>query len=517
MPLCSFCGREFKTPKSLKKHQSSADYCKNTRYISHFCVRCNYKNDDIKALREHVLSCTVEEPLPPLSQAEKELKMKLQIEQFKSNLLAQLLKTHTDIDPDKLFVMNEQGIQIHNFPDGNVPLIVYDNLKGVVQKYTVNTLKKGKKKTIYRTVKNRVNLAEENPEERKEKIRQVDKDMEEMKKETFEVAPPESEKELERLFESIKTEKIYTRFLAPITKYRGQLLSKLPLSEYTIITKQHLKKITTIFKGKKYSPKKIGTIVRNKNGLSSLEQRLVRYEKYYNTRIEAEEIQRLKVSLTLNAPHQKEYKPFCRDEIYKALYNYSIALFTIRYLLKKTLINPYGFSNVIYFRLENDDDADPYRFYILDQVRDDGKRCWKLECRLDDLSNDFAHNLKKYCVTLFREVYYDVFSDNTYRENYKMSAPILQDDGEQLLQTILILSRPKTFCNILREMIVKHGTLQPTELDSFNITADDRLQKKQFANYDDDPKDALSTIKSLFDEISNEQADKMIEAIDRNL
>jgi hypothetical protein len=77
----------------------------------------------------------------------------------------------------------------------------------------------------------------------------------------------------------------------------------------------------------------------------------------------------------------------------------------------------------------------------LEKIKED-KRCWKMECRLEDFSTDFADNVLPYCISLFRKIYKDVFEDNIYRPDYMTKSQILEFDCEQLVQNIILLAQP---------------------------------------------------------------------------
>lgn len=544
MSTCEYCGRVFNSIKTLKKHQLNAEYCKATRYISFICSKCNYVSKDMKTMEVHAVNCpqqqfnTTVDTLPTkimqledqkmyyekksgeleseLMEMNEELAMmrlKLQMEEFKSNIYYNIIKSNTDINIDNVFQVKSDSIQINNFQSGNIPIIVRDYITGTSDNYNIiMKKKKSHTKTTYRTVKNKVPLAIENPEEQEEKIRKVDDDIKEIVQENFDISQTDILNNIEELFNQLIKHKIYTKFLPQITAQRVQLLGKMPLTNYIELVKEHLNRIKKIFRDKNYDDKKITAILNKKAELSPLEQRLLFFNKYYNSRIEGDDIQCLKLSLKVNSIYCKRFVPFVRDDLYKSLYNYTIALFTVKDTLKRQFINPYGYSNIIYLDLGKETD-DPYSFYTLEKIEDDGRRCWKLECRVDNFSHDLAYHVKKYCITLFRKIYYDIFNDNVYRENYVDTTAITQQDCEQLLQNILVLSNTKQFCNMLRNMLMKYCKITPTSLDKFNLTADDRLQKKQFASFTDDPEEVVSSIKQLFDGISNDDIQTVIDRI----
>jgi hypothetical protein len=289
--------------------------------------------------------------------------------------------------------------------------------------------------------------------------------------------------------------------------YRHKLLGKLDLNDYIKLVKSHVSRLETIFTKKKYDQKKIvSTIILS---LSSLDQRLLSYGQYYNSELEPDDIQRMKVCLKVNMEYPKRYVPFVPIELCPKIYNYSLCICTIRETMKRILVNPFGFPNLVYLQLEKSTPEDPYSFYSLEKIDAEGKRYWKMECRLEEFSRFISEQIRNYCITLFRKIYYDIFSDNIYREDYMQKAPAAQQDCEQLLVNILGLSKAKSFCNVLRSLVAKYSTIQPSKIDKFNFMRDDPISKRSFAQEEDENKELTGIVQRLFDEISVENAEKI--------
>lgn len=436
------------------------------------------------------------------------LKLALQIEKFKSHLFSQIIAQNTELKIGDVYQESEDGIHIHNFPEGNIPVIVHDLLES--KQYTISNRKKVEKQPgkSFRTVKNRVELVEENPEEQEQKIKQAEEAIEEIVQENnLDVSYKETIDTIETMFEEVVKTRVYKKFLANMKEYRGKLLGKLDLNAYIKLVKTHIARLETIFAKKKYDQKKIVSTV--SLSLSPLDQRLLSYGQYYNSELEPDDMQRMKLCLKVNMDFPKRYVPFVQSELCLKVCNYSLCISTIRETMKRILVNPYGFPNLVYLQLEKSTPEDPYSFYSLEKIDPDGKRCWKMECRLEEFSKFIAEQIRNYCIILFRKIYYDIFSDNIYREDYMEKAPAAQQDCEQLLMNILGLSKPRLFCNVLRSLVAKYSTIQPSKIDKFNFTRDDPISKRSFAQEEDDDRDLTSTVQRLFDEISIEDAEKI--------
>jgi hypothetical protein len=318
------------------------------------------------------------------------------------------------------------------------------------------------------------------------------------------------------------------KVLKQLSDTRIKLIGIMTLPEYIKLVLTHIKKLESIFSSKKINKAKIVSHVQK--SLSPLEQRLTSYKNYHDSHLQPEECQLYKAVLRLNMNYNKEYKSFSYDELCLSINNYGIALFSLKNVLKIALVNPYKFYNIIYINKEGKDKegkekeggkekdkektSDPYTFYTLESISSKGRRQWRMECRLDDLSKKLSMSLMTYCVSLFRKIYYDAFNDNVYRPDYKEKAPIFSEDCEQLLTNILLIARQKQFCNLMRFVISKFCVITPTTNDSFNFTADDGICKKNFDKRIDSIEDVEGCIKRLFDNISEDDIKKLSENVD---
>lgn len=423
------------------------------------------------------------------------LKTELKLEKFKLNVISKV----SNINPDEIFLDKEDGVHVYNYDGGNIPIIVHDALES--KHYTIK-VKKQATGQIFRTVKNKMDLIEEKPQEHEEKIKKIDEDMDEIiKNNNLDISYTDTIKIIESSLENITNNRIFKKDLNIIKETRSKLLSVMGLNQYTKLTQTHINRLKGILATKKLDVKKINEYV--EKFLSPLDMRLTSFGQYCTTTINIDDLQKIKISIEINTEHAKRYIPLAYDEMYIKFHTYSMALFSLKDNIKMILVNPYGFSNICFLDLENTVDDDPFRFYILDKIGSDGIRCWKLDARLDDFSRLLSQHIRIYSVQLFRKIYFDAFSDNVFRKDYKEKVLIGQYDLEQLLLNIINLSKPKSFCNIVRKIIQKFCIIQPTNLDKFNLTSDDKISKKNFMQEKDTDENIITTLKSLFDNISS--------------
>ena len=472
-----------------------------SKTVSDFLENVEMENNNLKREIEKLKSELSEIPI---------LHLKLRFERIKCKILESIIEDKTDIKISNVIKESENCIDIYNFEEGSVQMIVHDAIKGN-RKYVIKKQQpKKKKKPIYRSVKNKIELIEERPREVENKIKQVENSLEDI---VSNVSVKETLESIDAEFIELDKNNFNKKRVKNIKELRWKLLQKVPLDRYIKIANTNVKRIEGLCFKKKYQRKKIVRIVSEL--LTPLDKRLIFYDSYFDTLLDTDDIQYFKQSLKVNMMHAytKRYVTFDWTEFYERFYNYSIAIFTIKELLKLAIVNPYGFPNIVYLPLDKSEDDDPYSFYILDKITENGNRCWKMECRLDEFSSTVAEKLKTYCIDLFRRIYFDIFSDNTFRDNYQLSVPITSQDCMQLLSNIISLSKPKKFCNTIRTIIKDNCIIKPTTTDKFNLTGDDRMNRQHFLKIEDSEDNLLVSVKRMFDDISNEDAITLIKSI----
>ena len=311
----------------------------------------------------------------------------------------------------------------------------------------------------------------------------------------------EVEKSFQDTFIALKQSRIYTKILIDLSRKRMSIFGRMSLASYQNLLFEQIKMMEGIFREKNYTEKKSSTII--SKGLTPLESRLIAYGSYIQTHIEIDEIQKLEISLELEKYSPKEYVQYDSVAFVNYFHNYGLVLFSMKKNLERYLFNRYDFWNVVYLQLPKNTKDDPYSFYILERVTKE-KRYWKMDCRLEDLSSNLISSILPYMIGMFRKLYKDVFGDNDFRNDFSSKCQITECDCEQLLQNIILISQPKEFYNLVREMVVGKATYIPTENDKFNLYGDDSLQRKRF--HDKEDVDLVDIIKQLFDDITSVQA-----------
>lgn len=519
---CQYCLEFFETDELLKKHNKSSKYCSKYKDILFTCTKCNFNTKGIKNIEKHIEICEEEKTF---------INKENDVEIYSDDEITITKKTVTEIVKKLNIIMtNTSSYKNKNiFIDEKITLSPKKQIKQIKEVGTLQFYKKEdidieyldnietnsvksspsipkSRKLSYKKLKNCIELIDElSNEEKNNNILSITNQIKD-KQDSFDEIIKNSERVIKDAFESIKQNRTYQKHLDTIKKERLKLMKLLPFSMYYQLLQKHLKTLENIFKQKKeLNEKKVITHI--SKSMNSLDMRIVSYSNYVNVSLDLDEIQNFKESLmffSMSTPSC--FEVFDSEIFFKKFYNYGSAIFTIKDSIEMYISNYYNFNKIIYVPIKNSPENDPYSFYILEdiQIKNIEKRYWKMDCRLEEFSNNFINNIKPYLIQLFRKLYYDVFNDNEYRKDYKKTNPITEYDCEQLLQNIYILSYPKEICLLLRNIVKNKCTYNPTENDRFNLHGDDIVQKKRLSNKG--TVDIVEVIKILFDNISSEDA-----------
>lgn len=529
MVICAQCGKFVKNQSYLRKH---ARHCKTHSNIIVFCQKCNtiIPIEDIDSHREcktipgpdtdwkaKMLHFANEKDLQDgqiaelsnsLEDKEKELKSyktELRWSKIKINILTKLLRLHTNISVNDLFEETEDGVHIYNNSTGTIPIYVHDAIKGKKGKVKTYNITSQPKKKVYRTVKNQVDLVIED-DNKETKVKEVQQNLEEIVNDKFGESKDDLVDHIENIFTALRNSRTYSPLLKKLCSVRCQLLGVMGLEEYTGLLVEHRNRLETFFRTKYQARKLIQTVSKS---FTTLDLRLLRYDKYWDTSISMEDTERLKLALDVTCVHPKEFVVYDKTKIYDRMKNYSLAITTIINCIKRSYFNRYGFNNIAYFPLKKSSKDDPYSFYVLERIEGD-RRYWRMECRLEDLCIDLIDNIRPYCIGLFRNIYRDVFGDNDYREGFSDFCQIMQEDCEQLLQNIFTMCNNKSFRKDMISLVMELSTINPTDNDKCNLSSDDKIQQKRLRVEKKDDTEINAIVRQMFDEISPEQIESWV-------
>lgn len=365
------------------------------------------------------------------------------------------------------------------------------------------------KKSVFRVAKGIEIHEEQTIDEVNEIYKKIDEKEIEDNQELFCITSKAIHEKIESLMNLIKTQRTYTAELKEMRENRIKLSRFLSQQEYTEYLTNHIENMKTIFTTRITDHKKINSLIKNKL-LLPLELRLIDYCGYESVEIDTNEISVYKKLLRYRCGLRRQYEVFNRDDIFTLYSTYNISLFNVVDYIKILIPNKYGINNLIYLDVPKSTIEDPYSFYYLEQIN--GKqRNWRMDCRLDDLLIDISSKALEYCISLYRKIHYDLYHDNDYRGLPDGSNQILEYEGEQLIQNIIILSDYIKFNNSVRQIIREKCLYRSTRYDKFNLQSDDPICKKRFNSLKKQSPEStiLENIRRLFDKISDNHVNEI--------
>lgn len=545
MYSCNDCHTLFSTETKLNSHKTGKRFCLDYKDVIFICSKCNYITKGIRNINNHKSTCLStenfenlyindshsplvvindhkEEEISNLQKEIKKLELQLKLEKTKNLIYTQIIHQKLNIKFDDFIEEKEDGFHIYEFEkSGELSIHIHEKLKKegigniikhedkvseIITTTTEVPADTKPKKQQYRPIK----IDNENIEIPKTPAR---KNYDLLDKSPYIVYEDDDEDDnididitkthaiIQDCFEALKNSRSYNKTLESIKTHRNNLLSVMSTDTYIELIHTHNKVLEKIFKDKD-AKKSSSLILRS---MSAIDARLIFYNGYDDCQIITDDIQRFKKSLHILANYMNDYVIFDSLKLYSNFYNYSCVLFNIKENITRFLVNKNSFYNVIYVPLPKSTDSDPYSFYTLEKITKKHRE-WNMDCRLETLSNNFVHNIRPYLIQTFRKIYFDVFHDNSYRSTHTNKTQIIECDCEQLIRNIMTLLDPILFSRVLRIIVKENAIYIPTDNDKFNLRHDDNLQKKKFEKYKIDETDCLKVVKTMFDDISTEDA-----------
>lgn len=418
----------------------------------------------------------------------------LKMYKFKASLFEYVIKEHTKFDIDKVYSIGYNNSSqmdtelIENYADNNS--VSEDDV----------------------SFENTIETKKEDPLEYEKNIRNTEKEIDEIKKNNFDVSETSILKDISENIKLMSKKRSHKKYIEKLKNYRLKLFGKYNIEDYKNLIGNHIECIKNALKNKNKKEREILNMI-SKCGLSGLECRLIRWKDYYNKDIEADEIKMYDTCLTVNMPHSRHYIPFDQNNVLEKLDYYSLALLPVEDIINKIMINPYKMNNVCYCGPE--DEKDPYRFYRL--VKVDGKtRYWQIDYRLSKITEIVTNMLLLNCTSLFRQIYYDIFSDNQYREDYERHATAASRDCYQIIMNIITLSKKHSIQQSMIKMFYKYANHIPSEVDNFDYSSDDRTNKRMFQEEENDEEYILDNISKIMDHMPREKCQEMYETFNED-
>ena len=539
--ICRDCWTPYKTEKMLNRHTS--EHCSKYKNILFTCQNCNFYTKGIKQIEDHIKICdkqennilnnqfgklqekynnlkkeydTFSDKINDNAEQKEEfdtIKKQLLIEKTKNKIYQNIIEHNTNIKLDDILSIDNYSIKFLN-PNDTLKLYIYENFQSNPEYTIINNqpdteiqqkdkqkdkekVKKEKYRVINKTTE--INIDEEFIEQQNNTQEKIDRIID--KHNSIPITIENVQEIFVQCFKQLSSSKFYTKILNILQKERNKVFNLYTLETYKELIQHQVQEMENIFKAKKYSDKKIQSIVIK--GLSPLEARLINYNKFYELELDIDEIDKVKEVLQIQNCESDNYTIFDPDILSYKFMNYSVVLIPLEQLIEIFLYNRKGYNNLVFVPLPKNCENDPFSFYSLEYT-DDKINKWKIDTRLESITNHLQRQILPYMISLFRNLYKQVFSDNDYREKYTEFCPLTKYDCEQLLHNIIKVSDQKVLSKIIKNIIKSKFMYKPTENDKFNLSTDDILQKKRLQEQEDI--DLVDIVRMIFDGISTKEA-----------
>lgn len=275
---------------------------------------------------------------------------------------------------------------------------------------------------------------------------------------------------------------------------RNSLLGPVSIHDYIELVKAH------ILTFKKFKvPKKIVA-----KHLSWIDCMVSLYPGFHQRAPPQADIQRLCQELEFRC-HQNDpmLKPFNMYHVTRECCTPAVTCVDLEHLLSKCFVGPYRHNPVVYLPLQHGKgaSASTWSFYVLKELKPNGKRLWVIDHSLVKTSDEVGTLLMAYMTHMFKTLHKAAFGDNTYRPGFLQKSAI-GPLFKMLIKNMLIVNNKARFREFMACLVMKTSTLIATAEDLFNsqqntVYTSDMLPSVQACTTNEH-----SLVKSLFDEAS---------------
>lgn len=449
--------------------------CKKCCYI--FNTNKEYKTHSCETINTHIdwskPDCILS--FIKKDQETEDVKTRLKCEYFKSKVFAKIAEKFSGVDMKDFFKDKPDRIDV--YPNTKFNIVIHPPVQ-------TSEEKEKKRKEHYISVKHITDdiVPEETVDERQKMI-----------KEKINASSHENiNKEITTLLETLN-KNTYSDTVKKLKQHRKKLIPSLTHDTYINMIRQHYDIFETVIKNET-SKKKDSYIERS---FSPLEHRLLLSQYNHKINIEPSDIELYHCLIPEEATYLEQV-PFNREKYFKQSLTYDLAFSHIQDIIKRTLFNKYGYHNVVYMNIKKTEEK--YTYYYLDKI-EGGKRFWKLDCKLESLTDRFCDIAVDRIVFYFRQLYSSVFHDNTFRCDFLKKATTLEVEFEQLIQNLILISDRNSMYKMFQQLVYDNAQFKPTEIDRVN-QYNERLQSRKNFNdttEEDIKKTRVENISQLFE------------------
>ena len=295
-------------------------------------------------------------------------------------------------------------------------------------------------------------------------------------------------------YESLTEVKQYNTHLRKIKNSRRGYFSTVSLEEYTNAIKSHITYLEKFGKQKKFTTRKVDTIV--SNHFTTLDLRLVRHKNYENFHPDGTLLKDLNLILSC-----KDNVVFDYDIIGK-FRNYALLIFPLKVILEFILYNR-SKTEPVFVLFDLGREENPFHYYYLNK-RKGCKKYWIMDCRMEIFLEQVRSSFLPYLVSEFRTSYFHIFQDNIFRENFLELVSGLETECKQIAKNIILLANSKKTVELCKQVVSKN-TRKKTPDDILNLIKNDPLKielvdESEFYTaqlFDNSPKNLLNILKNI--------------------
>jgi hypothetical protein len=467
--------------------------CKNCCII--FNANREYKNHTCEPFNSYVdwskpdCIASIIEGSIKREQEMNDVQNKLKCEYFKSKLFAKIAEKFAGIDMKDFFKEKPERIDI--YPNTKFNVVMHHQPTQIVDPPSQPVNEERKRKEHFISVKHITDIAPEQT---------VDERQKNIKDKINMISSETVTKDISSLLETLNKTN-FNDSVKKLKQFRKKLIPNLTHDTYIKLLKEHYTITEKIFQSE--TSRRKDTYM--EKSFSSLEHRLLLSPCNHLFSIEPSDIELYHCLIPEEATYS-EWVPFNREKYFKQCLTYDLAFSHIQDIVKRTLFNKFGYNNVVYIPIKKTEEK--YTYYYLDKL-EGGKRCWKMDYKLENLTDRFCEIAVDRIIFYFRQLYSCVFRDNTFRHDFLKKAPCIEPEFQQLIQNINLLSDRNSMYKMFQSLVDDNAEFKPTDNDKVNQYTGDKITRK-ILPFDDLKTIQLENIAHLFENPNQDDISKFL-------
>ena len=489
---CEHCDTDYKTVQKYNYHQK-VKWCSKYKNITFTCELCSYSCKSIKQIEKHNCGKEIHQEIQTSIDTALVEQQKTQLEQQKTQLEQQKRQMTSDKIEYELRLKNEYL---------RAKSEIYEK---IIRNNTDIKLDTNEKMVVTE------NQHIDNIEERIEIIDNeiIDNEITPSVSEINTTSINEVNIAIEARVKAIRTNTSFYKAMNDLKQLRLYLMNITTYEDYMKILREHLQMYKSVLNLRGYTPHDSDIMI-TQNALLTIESRMIYHRCYLDVKFDTTELYYYESLCDTLYEHTNGI--FNMEKIISSLCNYSTHIWSFKSVISRIMCGTE--RNIIFVPFTPNKKDDPFNFYTLSNIDESGKKYWKLDNRLSNISELFQDNLLPYLIENFRRIYFDIFNDNTYREDYKTYSDqydVIQLELKTLCNNILMISNKLKIRKTLCRMIKEENEYTPNVNDIFDIKEDDKITKDDISKLDNEFKENIRySIRNMFDSISNNNIDKFL-------